>query len=95
MLTKNIATIEEHEKLVGGRFQLAQIIMRRTKQLMNGSPAKEGLGEEFSAKRNGEIPNHRMPKVALEELRLGKLKWKNVAKGMPEKTIDDTIVFGE
>ena len=38
MLTKHIATIQEHQELVGSRFQLAQLIMHRTKQLMNGAP---------------------------------------------------------
>jgi DNA-directed RNA polymerase omega subunit len=77
MLNSKVATIQEHQEIVGSRFELAQIIMRRTKQLMNGSPIKQGVGvvgSEFNPKHRQEIPIHRYPKIALEELRTGKLK---------------------
>jgi len=97
MLNKNIHTIEEHQKIVGSRFELAQIIMNRTKQLMAGSPIKPGLSKEFVEKRKGEIPTHRLSRVALEELRTGKLKWKSAADCLPTVAVDpnDTVFVSE
>jgi DNA-directed RNA polymerase omega subunit len=104
MLTKTLATIQQHQELVGSRFELAQIIMRRTKQLMNGAPIKDGvnlgqLGSELNPKHRKEIPTHKYPKIALEELRSGKLKWHRDNKTqLPEveQLIEvNPIVFGE
>ena len=79
----------------------AQIIIR-TKQLMNGAPitiAVGKVGTEFNPKHRKEIPVHQYPKIALEELRLGKLKWKRRADAIepaakPEIDINP-VVFGE
>lgn len=99
MLTEKIHTIEEHQNIVGSRFQLAQIVMHRTRELLKGSQIKDlgiaKVGSEFNPKRKSEIPPHRFPKIALEELRLGKLTWRQgEVKSTPE--IDDNpVVFGE
>ena len=101
MLSKLADTIQQHEEIVGSRFLLAQIIMHRTKQLMNGSPINISVGKvgsEFNPKRRAEIPNHLFPKIALEELRQGKLPWKRLAvkaKIEPPVIVENPIVFGE
>jgi DNA-directed RNA polymerase subunit K/omega len=76
MISSKLHTIQQHEELIGSRFQIAHLVMLRTKQLMNGAPISKGMPEEFTCQKYADIPNHRYPKVALEELRLGKLKWK-------------------
>jgi DNA-directed RNA polymerase omega subunit len=96
MLTKNIATIEEHHKLIGNRFLLAQIAMKRTTQLIEGAPIKFGLAHEFSKRQN--ITNQKLAKVALEEIRTGKLPWhtKTQSSTDTDKIIEHhSVVFGE
>ena len=97
MLTRKIHTIEEHQKIVGSRFQLAQIIMKRTNELLRGEPVSKGLGSEFSPKKNGGIPSQQYHRIALEELRTGKIKWRETAKDTwEEQGLDtDTVIFGE
>lgn len=94
MLTRTIATIQEHQEIVGNRFQLSQIIMRRTKELIDGAPISKGLSAEFTPRRRGEIPNQSFAKVAMEELRTGKLHWKNVQR---EDIVTEIplVIFGE
>lgn len=98
-LSKAANTIEQHHALVGSRFQLAQLVMMRTKQLMAGSRIKKGLGTEFDSKRRGEMPNQRFAKVALEEIRTGKLTWKRNEKQKESVEVPliepNPIVFGE
>ena len=97
MLTKKVATIEEHHTIVGGRYKLAQIIMRRSRELINGAPIKAGLPAEFKIKRTQKVPSHRIVKTALEELRLNKLTWSNPDKVRSQELDSDVhnIVFGE
>jgi DNA-directed RNA polymerase omega subunit len=101
MLSRNAHTIQEHQEIVGSRFQLVQIIRHRTRQLMNGAPIRKGIGavgSEFNPDKRSEIPNHRFPKIALEELRQGKLQWRRVSSQTPEEMPlieDNPIVFGE
>lgn len=99
MLTKHIATIEEHQKLAGGRFTLAQIVMRRTRQLMNKAPIIDidvkKVGSDFNHKKHEEIAPHLFPKIALEELRNGKLNWKRIEKAKTVVNDDNQIVFSE
>ena len=98
MLSKNANTIQQHLETVGNRFELAQIIMHRTRQLMRGSPIKNGVGTqqlESKSHKSSEIPTHLYPKIALEELRQGKLTWKTgEIKNVPCND-PNTIVFGE
>lgn len=94
MYTKNISTIQEHHEIVGSRFDLAQIIMKRTKQLIEGAKVKPGLSSDFTPRRQGEIANNRMPKVALEELRTGKLKWSRKKIDTEDPLAKHEIVFG-
>ena len=102
MLSSKILTIQEHQELVGSRFQLAQLVMHRTKQLMKGAPITDAVGKvgsEFNPKHRAEIPVHRYPKIALEELRLGLLHWKRNLDAIepadkPEIEINP-VVFGE
>ena len=102
MITRNIATIQEHQEIIGSRFQLAQLVMHRTKQLMKGAPICEAVGKvgsEFNPKQRSEIPVHRYPKIALEELRLGQLKWKrnlDAIEPAAKPVIEiNPVVFGE
>lgn len=101
MLSRNAHTIEQHMNIVGSRFQLAQIIMHRTKELMSGAPINgfvAKVGSEFNPDKRSEIPNHRFPKIALEELRQGKLTWKNTSAHTPENVPlieENPIIFGE
>jgi len=101
MLSKDANTIQQHQEIVGSRFQLAQVIMHRTRQLMNGAPIRKGVGNvgsEFNPFKRIEIPPHRFAKIALEELRQGKLHYKRGAVPTPEDApIIETnpIVFGE
>ena len=97
MLTNKILTIQEHQEKIGSRFLLAQLVMARTRQLIKGAPISKGMGtvgSEFNPKRRGEIPNHRFPKIALEELRTNRLHWER--KPVVElPTIEiEPVVFG-
>jgi DNA-directed RNA polymerase subunit K/omega len=80
-------TIEQHEKLVGNRFTLTHLIIKRTRELMNGAPISKGIAKKFNVR--GEIPNHLMAKIALEELRNGKLHWTQPSNTKPEPLISD------
>lgn len=101
MLSKNAKTIQQHQEIVGSRFQLAQIIMHRTRQLMNGAPIRKGVGNvgtEFNPNKRSEIPPHRFLKIALEELRQGKLHYKRISVHTPEDAPfieTNTVIFGE
>ena len=99
MLTSKIQTIEEHHAIVGSRFQLAQLVMIRTKQLMAGKRPKKGLGTEFDSRRRGDIPNQRFAKVALEEIRTKKLTWKRTEKQVEPAKVSlvepNPVIFGE
>lgn len=75
MLTEKIKTIQPHLEKVGNKFLLTTLVMARTNQLINGSHIKPGLSKEFYPGRE-EIPYCRLPKIALEEIRTGKLNWK-------------------
>lgn len=86
-------TIEQQLQTVGSRFGLAQLIMKRTNQLIKGAPVRPGLGEAYTPRRQGEIPNHRFPKVALEELRRGQLKWQGGHVSEPSVEPVEEIVF--
>ena len=82
MLTNKIYTIQEHQEKIGSRFQLAQLVMIRTRQLIKGAPITKRVGKagtEFNPTRRDEIPNHRFPKIALEELRTNQLHWERKA----------------
>ena len=100
-LSQQAETIEQHLEIVGNKFELAQIIMHRTRQLMKGDAIKginiAKVGSEFNPHKRGEIPPHRFPKIALEELRQGKFAWKRIEKEKIEiNEIDgNQIVFGE
>jgi len=99
MLTSKISTIQEHLEITGNRFELAQVIMRRTKELMAGAPIKKGVQTEFKSNRHQAIPNQQFIKVALEELRTGKLKWKHTLAPVPTPSVSEIIdveppVFG-
>jgi len=80
-------TIEQHEKIVGNRFTLTHLIIKRTKELMNGARSSKSICQKFGIR--GEIPNHLMAKIALEELRLGKLHWTQSSNTNPEPLISD------
>ncbi|VVC06118.1 Uncharacterised protein [uncultured archaeon] len=83
MFNKKTLTLQEHQKIVGSRFQLAHIIMERTRQLWKGAPALVSVDEiepEFYIRYHSEVPEHRYPKIALEELRQGKFTWKRLSK---------------
>lgn len=97
MLAKNVYTIEEHQDKVGSRFQLAQIIMKRTNQLIRGAKPAAGLDPEFTPKKDGALPTQRHHRVALEELRTDKLKWTaQDSKTCPLPDFeDDYTVFGQ
>ena len=75
MLTNKIHTIEEHHKIVSNKFDLAHVVIRRTRELMDGARPKPGLDIEFKPTKHNTAPNHSAVKIALEELRTGKLKW--------------------
>ena len=101
MLSKNANTIEQHLELVGSRFQLAQLVMKRTKQLMKGSQINISVGKvgtEFNPKKRSDIPNHLYPKIALEEIRQEKLHWKRTSDKTPADIPlieGNPVVFGE
>jgi DNA-directed RNA polymerase subunit K/omega len=99
MISNSIATIQEHQEIVGSRFLLAQVIMKRTNELLSGKPISKGLSAEFTPKRNRDIPNHRLAKVAMEELRVGKLSWNKLGEKInydTDKIVEElSVVFGE
>jgi DNA-directed RNA polymerase subunit K/omega len=99
MLTNKINTIEEHQAIIGSRFQLAQLVMKRTKQFYNGAAPCKGLPKELGRNVFRKLPKHSWPKVALEELRLGKLKWERLSTAIEpaaKPVIEENpIVFGE
>ncbi len=96
MITKNIHTIEQHQAIVGSRFQLAQLVMKRTNQLLQGAPISKGIASEFNPK-NSPLPTQRYHRVALEELRTGKIIWDKAASDKWEEDQLDTtaVIFGE
>lgn len=75
MLTNKIATIEEHHILVGSRFKLSQIIMRRVRELMKKDAAPSRSVLKTLGIKPSDIPTHSLPKIALEELRTGKIEF--------------------
>lgn len=77
------------------RFQFVQLLIRRTNQLIHGEAISKGLKSEFTARRQGEIPNHRFPKVAMEEFKEGKFTWKRIDPKNKKISEDNSIVFGE
>lgn len=90
-------TIEQQEKMVGDRFTLTHLVIKRTKELMNGAAISKEIAKKFDIR--GQIPNHLMAKIALEEIRMGKLQWHNPASSKPEPLISDLVgtnlvVFG-
>jgi DNA-directed RNA polymerase subunit K/omega len=90
-------TIEEQDILVGSRFLLAHLVMQRTRQFYNGAAPSKGMPKEFSRGNFHNIPNHRWQKIALEEIRLKKLKWEKREVKIPViPTLEENpIVFGE
>jgi DNA-directed RNA polymerase subunit K/omega len=89
MIAPKILTIEAHEKIVGNRFTLAQIIIKRTRELMEGAPVCKQIRDKFGIR--GEVPNHLMPKIALEELRSGKLNWSIGSDTKPLPLISEIV----
>jgi len=92
MLTKNIATIEEHHFLADGRFNLSSIVMKRVRAILlrQATPDPDIL-RKFNI--SGDIPKHLLPKIVLEEFRTGKLSWRN--NYIAKETNHDDIVYGE
>jgi len=76
------------------RYTLAQIIMKRTKELINGAPPKPGLDVEFFQRHRGDTPNQSLCKTALEEFRTGKLHWTEPIAKKPELPPIDMPIFG-
>jgi len=98
MLTNKINTIEEHLNITSGnRFQLAHLVMKRTNQLIKGAKPSRNLPPELNPRRSGEIPNESFPKVALEELRSGAIRWSHKSDIFPTAPIEggDSITFTE
>jgi DNA-directed RNA polymerase subunit K/omega len=100
MLTSKVLTIQEHQEIIGSRFQLAQLVMARTKQLYNGAPIYKAVGtvgSELNPKFRDEIPLQRYTKIALEEIRLKQFNWKRNTTTLPEAELlsdPNEIVFG-
>ena len=97
-MTKDIITIEEHQDIVGSRFQLAQIIMKRTNQLLRGAKPAKGIKSKFRENKKADIPRQTLHRIALEELRQGKLHWTKgeVDLSAKDKLVEDSsIIFGE
>jgi DNA-directed RNA polymerase subunit K/omega len=95
MLTSKINTIEEHLDKVGSRFLLATLTMIRTNQLIKGARPSKGLPRELDQHYQGEITHETLPKVALEEIRLGKLKWERKESAFIEKPSNNIIFEGK
>lgn len=91
---EKIKTIQSHLEKVGSRYLLATMVMARTNQLINGAPIKHGLSKEFNPGRE-EIPFCRLPKIALEEIRTGKLTWKHVSNENEAPPEIESPVFHE
>jgi len=93
LITNKLYTIQEHLDIVPNRYLLATIIMKRTRELVNGAPTKSGLGEEFFQQHPGDTPKQSLCKTALEEIRIGKLNWTAPVEKRPELPPIDAIVF--
>ena len=87
---ENIKTIQQHLEKVGSRYLLATLVMARTNQLINGAPIKPGLAREFHPGRE-ETPYCQLPKIALEEIRTGKLTWKQKSKNFAPIEIESPV----
>lgn len=97
IMSKIPNTIEQHEKIVGDRFTLTHLVIKRTKDLMSGARISKEIAHKFGIR--GQVPNHLMTKIALEEIRMGKIQWHNPANSKPEPLISDIVganlvVFG-
>jgi DNA-directed RNA polymerase subunit K/omega len=93
MLNSKTLTIQEHEAITGSRYTLAMIVSKRVNQLLKGARPKPGLGPDFDFGRDSIAPN-RLAKIALEEIRTGKLKWSHTTKPeVKDTTTPDDIIF--
>ena len=68
MKNSKLHTIEAHEKIIPNRFELARLIMLRTRALISGSPIKPGVDPVLLPRRHDPLPNSRAPKIALDEV---------------------------
>lgn len=76
MLTSQIHTIHEHEKIIPNRFEMAHVIIKRTRELIDGAPIKLDKTSELYPRRGNTAASHNAAKIALEELRTNKLTWR-------------------
>lgn len=95
MVTEKLHTIQEHLEVVGNKYDLARLVMLRTKQLIERASVKPGISQEFKPKRHmhGKVTKQDAMKTALEEIRLGLIPWRRTAfEKLPEV---EQVVFTE
>lgn len=68
-------TIEAHLKTIPNRYDLARVVMLRTRQLIGGAEIKKGVDPTLLPKRHQPSSNSRAPKIALDEILLGEVKF--------------------
>ena len=62
---------------------------------MNGAPLSKEVREKFNIHRYDDIPNHLMPKIVLEEIRMGLLTWRDPANDKPSQDVSKIVGVNE
>jgi hypothetical protein len=96
MSSKN-HTIDAHLQVIPNKYELARVAMLRTRQLISGTGPRidKRVDPELKPNRRQTLPNSRAPKVALDEILLGSVKFRRIegSCGTNHEAEDDGIVF--
>lgn len=79
MSSKN-HTIAPHLAVIPNKYELARVVMLRTRQLINGTGPRVNskIDPALKPRKRQALPNSRAPKVALDEILLGSVKHKRI-----------------
>lgn len=92
MSSKN-HTIAPHLNVIPNKFELARVVMLRTRQLIGGYRMDKRVDKALKPARGQELPNSRAPKVALDEILLGSIKHTRNGIKSVDHLLDTDIVF--
>lgn len=84
-------TIEPHLKAIPNKFELARVVMLRTRQLIDGAKIKKGVDPTLRPRKRRALPNSRAPKVALDEILLGEIKFERTKPTEKPIVISDVV----